>query len=554
MFHYPPLKERIFKVQSICTSKPASHRPSTYKYWSEDKMEKAFEAVTKERLSVRRAAEEYNVPRSTLGDRVSGRTQIGARSGPMKILTDQQEDHLEQFLINCAAIGYAKSRSQVIDLMNQIYKSRGIDKLVTNGWWESFCKRHPNVTLRAASLLSKARTVASDPSTLNRYFDILEETLDEYQISQKPHLIFNMDETGMPLEYKPPKGVFARGEKHPVMFSSGNKSQITVVGCVSAAGFSMPPMVILDRKHLPPSFSEGEIPGTIYGLSVNGWIDQELFDLWFRDHFLKYAPATRPLLLLIDGHKSHYNPETIKLAAEKEVILFTLPPNTTHLAQPLDRSCFGPLKNSWKYACQRYIADNPGKVVTRFSFSKVFNEAWTQSMTNSNIIAGFRVSGIYPFNRNALLSDPEPTECKLPYLPLLTPSRKSRPSLDKSSYSQDDTISDSPMQSPDDLLLLPRRSSISDILQLPTLPEVNKATFQKASRVLTSEENLRILDEKKKEKERIANMKAERKAAREAKKAAQEAKKAARGANRAAKKCTKNEDVIGKAMFSPKYI
>ena len=47
---------------------------------------------------------------------------------------------------------------------------------------------------------------------------------------------------------------------------------------------------------------------------------------------------------------------------------------------------------------------------------------------------------------------------------------------------------------------------------------------------MTSEENLRILEEKKKEKERIANEKAERKAAREAKKAAQEANKAAKGA------------------------
>ena len=62
MLHYPPLKERVFKVQSACTSKPALHkpeeRPSTYKCWSEDKMEKAFKAVTKEGLSVRRAAEE----------------------------------------------------------------------------------------------------------------------------------------------------------------------------------------------------------------------------------------------------------------------------------------------------------------------------------------------------------------------------------------------------------------------------------------------------------------------------------------------------------------
>ena len=70
--------------------------------------------------------------------------------------------------------------------------------------------------------------------------------------------------------------------------------------------------------------------------------------MWFNDHFLRYAPPVRPLLLLMDGHSTHFCPDTIRLAAEKDVVLFTLPPNTTHIAQPLDKGCFGPLKTEWK--------------------------------------------------------------------------------------------------------------------------------------------------------------------------------------------------------------
>ena len=87
-----------------------------------------------------------------------------------------------------------------------------------------------------------------------------------------------------------------------------------------------------------------ELPGTIYGLSSKGWIDQELFHLWFEGH-LCYAPLVQPLLLLMDGHSSHYCPDTINLASKSGVILFTLPPNTTHIMQPLDKGCFGPLKS-----------------------------------------------------------------------------------------------------------------------------------------------------------------------------------------------------------------
>ena len=105
----------------------------------------------------------------------------------------------------------------------------------------------------------------------------------------------------------------------------------------------MPPFIIFDNKTLNPSLTVGEIPGTLYGLSGSGWIDSELFLDWFLQHFLVYAPKARPLLLLMDGHSAHYCPQVIRAAAKEKIILFTLPSNTTHLTQPLDKGCFGPL-------------------------------------------------------------------------------------------------------------------------------------------------------------------------------------------------------------------
>ena len=109
--------------------------------------------------------------------------------------------------------------------------------------------------------------------------------------------------------------------------TSGNKSQITVIACVSAAGTTMPPFVIFDAKSLNVEWTEGELPGITYGLSDRGWIDMELFKGWFTNHFLRHAVSARPLLLLMDGHSSHYNPEAVRLAKENDVILFTLVPH-----------------------------------------------------------------------------------------------------------------------------------------------------------------------------------------------------------------------------------
>lgn len=49
----------------------------------------------------------------------------------------------------------------------------------------------------------------------------------------------------------------------------------------------------------------------MYGLSENGWIDMVPFKEWFFRHFLSHAGSSQPLLLLLDGHSSHYNLDAI---------------------------------------------------------------------------------------------------------------------------------------------------------------------------------------------------------------------------------------------------
>ena len=85
-----------------------------------------------------------------------------------------------------------------------------------------------------------------------------------------------------------------------------------------------------DRKNLPHELAVEEVPGAVYGLSSKGWIDQELFHLWFTKYFLLYAPPALPLLLLMDGQPSHYCPATIRHAAEERVILLSLNSSQHH--------------------------------------------------------------------------------------------------------------------------------------------------------------------------------------------------------------------------------
>ena len=73
-------------------------------------MQKALQAVKLDGASVRKAAMEYGVPRSTPRDPVSGRVTHGILSGPPKYLSEEDEDELLRFILGFASVGYHKTR------------------------------------------------------------------------------------------------------------------------------------------------------------------------------------------------------------------------------------------------------------------------------------------------------------------------------------------------------------------------------------------------------------------------------------------------------------
>ena len=136
-----------------------------------------------------------------------------------------------------------------------------------------------------------------------------------------------------------------------------------MIACVSASGQCIPPFVIFDAKRLNMEWRNDEVVGTAYGLSANGWVDSELFKGWLSEHFIAHAVGACLLLLLLDGHSSHYHPELISYAREFGIIIFCLPPHTTHESQPLDASVFKSRKQNWQNACHDFIQSNPSLAI-----------------------------------------------------------------------------------------------------------------------------------------------------------------------------------------------
>jgi len=182
-------------------------------------------------------------------------------------------------------MGYGKTRKEVVNLQLRRREWR-YRRMVGE-----FCKRWPNIRLCKGDSFPLVQDQMSNHLVFKSCFDLLDKT---HVLKDKPSQIYNCDESGIPLEHKLPKIVGPKGMKKVRQCTSGTKTQITILACASAAGQTIPPMVMFTGKTHNNALSKGEVPETLFGMLQLGWMDQELFSKWFSKQFLKYAViATR---------------------------------------------------------------------------------------------------------------------------------------------------------------------------------------------------------------------------------------------------------------------
>ena len=105
------------------------------------------------------------------------------------------------------------------------------------------------------------------------------------------------------------------------------------------------------------------------------------------------------MLLLFDGHLSHISIPVVQRAIEENITLLKFPPHVTDLLQPLDKCCFGPLKQYWeKTLNERINIRGLSKAVDRAEFVNLISSVWHEGMNENNVIAGFETTGIWPLD------------------------------------------------------------------------------------------------------------------------------------------------------------
>ncbi|TDH04785.1 hypothetical protein EPR50_G00136420 [Perca flavescens] len=378
------------------------------KKWTEEAMERALIEVKSGRCTVRRAAKEFGVPKSSLGDRVSGRVTPGSRSGPAQLITSADEELLVEFSLYMSKHGFPLTKQQLVSFASSIYKRQhrrvAFSKLGQT-WWLNFRKRQEkNITIQPADNVVRGRTVSVRKEAVDQFFHLLSTVMEAHGLRDKPLQILNCNEVGFHLGRK--RVILPKSASLGCKPTPGSRDHISILACFSATGEDIPPFIIYSKAY-PGGvcYKTQGPPNALYGWSDSGCINSDLFKKWFLKHFLLHTPKERPLLLIFDGHKSPINLEVVEAARKEDVILLCLPPHCSHILQPLDAGLFVLLKQHFAALIGDGCATDTHYAVSKKEFSGVFKETYQVVKEEEGVRIvkeGFRKCGIYPLNHFAI--------------------------------------------------------------------------------------------------------------------------------------------------------
>ena len=315
-----------------------------YKYSSED-VKHAIQRIKKGE-SFRKVSAETGIPKTTLFNKLKENVPLDAKRGPKTVLEESEEERLKKWILDKAQLGFPMHADEVRIAVQKVLNEAGRTSIFADNkpgekWLQLFLKRHPEIKKKNSEVISKSRASVTEQK-LRSWFGEVKTYLEEnnlIDILERPESIWNGDETGCQLNPKSGRLLGPTKEKNFYKISAGHEKESITVSCsFSAAGASIPPMVMLPYKRIPSHLSQSIPHDWSVGRSESGWMVSSCFFEYITNVF--YPWCVKNKIQFLDGHKSHLSLELSDFCRENNIILVALFPNATHIIQPCEVSIF----------------------------------------------------------------------------------------------------------------------------------------------------------------------------------------------------------------------
>ena len=357
-------------------------------------------------LSIHAAAKIYNVPYTTLADRMKGRIPKTDYRPVARSLTEIEEDFIVQHILDLDLRGFPPAIEDVREMADYILASRGAP-CIGKQWPYRFIKRREELRTRFSRAYDFQRAFCEDPELFSAWFRLVFNMRAKYGILDCD--LYNFDETGFMMGMICPSMVVTRSDRRGKgkAVQPGNREWATAITCVSGDGFDVPPfLVVQGQYHLSNWYFETGFPPTwAIKPTSNCWTDNNTGLDWIQ-HFDRSTRARTMgvyRMLVLDGYESHQSVEFEIYCKDDNIVPVCLPPHSSHLTQPLDVGIFGPLKRAYGKEIDSFIRAYINHF-TKVEFFLAFHAAYNAIMTKENIASGFRSARLVPFDPQAVIS------------------------------------------------------------------------------------------------------------------------------------------------------
>jgi hypothetical protein len=224
--------------------------------------------------------------------------------------------------------------------------------------------------------------------------------------------VYNMDETGVMLSMLGTvKVLVGKDDMRDYRGARVKRTLVTAVKCISGDGRYLDPMIIWPAATHRSNWTTFPTPGWQYACSDTGYTDSYISLQWLQRIFdpeTKERARGKPRVLICDGFGTHETLEVLEFCLANNIILCRLPSHTSHKLQPCDVAVFAPLKAAYREQAER-LERGGVNTIGKEHFTSLYSPAREKAFTSKNIIAGFAVSGLFPFNPDRVLrSMPKP--------------------------------------------------------------------------------------------------------------------------------------------------
>lgn len=375
--------------------------------WTTQQLNNAIHAIHSG-MSKNAASQRYKIPRRTLTRYFNKNVNEKIKMGRKTTLTVAEESELARRIVRLAQVGYPLTNKIVRKCVFTYCKQNNIPNIFSKEkeiagryWLKGFLQRNPEISKRKAQGMNPARAQKLNKFIVGDYFMKLRQVLTDLDIMDKPERVYNVDEKGCRLSLHHQQTVLAKkGCKRVHLVAPEHGQNVTVVACGSASGVAIPPAILFKGSRMKPEWKDDLPPGTLALMTPKGSMNIESFKLWI-EHLAKYKLEGK-CLLIFDGASCHLDHSIVEIADRYEITLLCLPSNTTHELQPMDKSVFRSFEHHWDQQVLLYWAQHKDRSLTKQRFGEIFSNVWDKAMTPANIRSGFRATGIFPYNPDAI--------------------------------------------------------------------------------------------------------------------------------------------------------